>query len=159
MTTKNNFKYIIYTFWIVVLVAGCAKEYAPNGYTPDKTSGVEDFFADTISQMPANVKLEFVTNSAKSISASYGDTDIIFYQIILVSDKKYSSQQAIDEYFMPFFEDAEDAKSCNENFYAYAKNDSVEMAVWAVDNFAFFMKVNPKYIELAVDSCKFLEFL
>lgn len=140
------------------LLLGCAEEYKPNGHTPENDASIEMFFADTVSGMPANVKLEFINDDAKSISATYGDNNEIFYQVILVEGGNLTAKEALEEYFSPIFNNYEKVKYNKEGFSSFVRNDTIEMATWFVGDYAFLMKCKIDYLDAAIIGSYFLEY-
>ena len=78
-------KFYVYLI-VIIFFVGCSPEFKPSGDIPDLESTIDEIFVDTIDNMVANIKLDFVNDSCRSISALYGDEDNIYYQIIWVDE-------------------------------------------------------------------------
>jgi hypothetical protein len=151
---KKIFYILIFPFFLV----GCAEEYKPNGIIPYEDDPVEMIFIDTIAGMAGDIKLEFVNDSSRSISASYGDNNEIFYQIILVNEDMVQTKDCLEEKIMPLFDEFSKIKNNKEGFYAFASDDSLEMVTWYDENYIFLMKAQKEYLELAVLNSFFLKY-
>ncbi|MBN2890995.1 MAG: hypothetical protein JXL97_03935 [Bacteroidales bacterium] len=149
----RKFLYLLLTSFVFF---GCAEEYKPNGVVPGEDDPIELIFADSIAGMGASVKLEFNEDDCRSISASYGDNNEIYYQIIIVDQG--SSKNCLEEKIIPKF-DGFKIKKNKEGFDAFATTDTIEMAAWHEDEYVFFMKVHKEYVSDAVLNCYFLKFM
>ena len=151
-------KKIFYVFLFPFFLVGCAEEYKPNGVIPFEDDPVEMIFVDTIAGMAGDIKLEFLNDSCRSISASYGDDDEIFYQLILVNEDEIHTKDCLEEKIMPLFDEFSKINSNKEGFYAFASDDIYEMVTWYDDEYVFLMKSKIEYLELAVLNSFFLKY-
>lgn len=142
----------------MVFLFGCAVEYKPNGEIPNEDDPVEMIFSDSIGNMGSNIKLEFMNDSCRSISATYGDNNEIYYQIILVENDVVATKECIEKEFMPLFEDYRNVKKNKDGFYAFASDDFYDIATWYKKNYVFLLKVKKEYVEKAVSGSYFLKF-
>ena len=148
----------IFLFLFTILIIGCSIEYKPNGKIPNEDDSVDAIFSDSIGDLKANVKLEFLNDSCRSISASYGENNEIFLQIILVENDYISSKNCLEKKIMPLFENYKGVKKNKNEFYATASDENYEIATWFVDNYVFYMKIKKEYVEKVVANSYFLEF-
>ena len=147
-----------YVFVFALIMIGCSQEYKPNGNYPEEDDPIDYIFYDTISGMQANVKLEFMTDSCRSISATYGENQEIFYQIIMVNEDIYDIKQCMKETLLPLFEKYKRVKKNKNSFDFFVSNDTIDMAIWHEKNYIFFMIARSDYVEDAVYNSYFLEF-
>lgn len=151
-------KKIVYLLIFSFLIVGCSEEYKPNGIIPSEDDPVEMIFIDTVAGMAGDIKLEFVNDSCRSISASYGEDNQIFYQIILVNEDMIDTKECLEEKIMPLFNDFSKVNSNKDGFYAFASDDNYEMVTWYDENYIFLMKAQKNYLEMAVLNSFFLQY-
>lgn len=148
---------VLFLFSIFILVS-CSTEFRPSGEIPDLESSIDEIFMDSINGMAANIKLEFASDSCRSISALYGDNKNIFYQLIWVNKEKFSPNKCLNEYILPKYKSFKRVAKNKNNFNLFAQNDSIISVAWIEHEYVFFMTCKKDFIDIAVENSKFLKF-
>lgn len=148
---------VLFLFSIFILVS-CSAEFRPSGRTPDLESSINEIFLDSLKGMAANIKLEFSSDSCKSISASYGDKVNIFYQLIWVNKEITSPNKCLNEYILPKYKLFKRIRKNKDNFALFAQNDSIISVAWIEHEYVFFMSCKKDWIDIAVGKSNYLEF-
>jgi len=144
---------------MAVLFSACSVDYKPNGVIPNEDDPIENIFPESINEMQSKVQLEFMNDSCRSISASYGDNDIIYYQIILVNEDFYDAKKCAEDYILPKFEKSGNFKTNYKGFLYYSSDETIEMSAWYIENYVFLMKTHIDYLELAIENNYYLTLL
>lgn len=145
-------KYIL--FLIFPLFISCGKDYQPNDYFPDADDGVGAFFPDSIGKWEADINLDWINDSSKSITAIYGDSDIL-YNVILLENA--SSKKIIKDKILPNFKGFR-LKRNKSGFKYIGKNKNETILIWQNAVYLYKVRFKNQYETMAVDSCYFLEY-
>lgn len=151
---KIQLLFVLFTF----ILFGCSTEFKPSGEIPDLESSIDDIFMDSINGMAANIKLEFASDSCKSISALYGDNKDIFYQLIWVNKEITTPNKCLNQYIFPKFKSFNRISKNKNNFNFFAQNDSLISVSWIEHEYVFFMTCKKDLIDIAVSNSKYLKF-
>jgi hypothetical protein len=151
-------KKIFFIGAIVIFVSSCSTEFKPSGKIPNPNGSINELFADSIAGMQANIKLDFVNKNCKSVSATYGENKNIFFQVIWLTNKKFSSKDCIEKYVLKEFKPFKKIKKNKNNFDYYAQNDSLIAASWHKKDFVFFTIFYKRYLDEFVMNNKYLKF-
>jgi len=151
-------KKIAYIIVILLLAVSCSDEFQPSSFVPDIDGGIEEVFPDSISGFKSNTRFDFMNDSCKAISATYGDNDDIYIQILLV-DKYYASiQECISDYIMPYFGDFDKIKKDYNNFSVTASDDIFSAFTWSNDEFIFFLRCKEQYLDAIVNETSYIKY-
>ncbi len=150
-------KYYLSLF-ILFLLAGCSTEFKPSKNLPSLDSPINEIFADSINNMNANIKFEFENDSCKSISATYGDDNDIYYQIIWIDKDLTNAKKCMKLYIYPKFKKYRRVLKKRKNFDLYAENDSDIAVSWINKQYIFFMSCKKRDLNDAVSYSNFLYF-
>jgi len=149
-------KKIIYILLPILLIFNsCSKDYTPSNYYPDEEDGIEAFFPDSIGIWGADINLDWINDSSKSITAIYGDTNIS-YQIVLLSNSTYG-KKIIKKKFLPNFRGYR-LKKKKSGFDYIAENKKDIILVWQNIDYVFRIQFNKEIEQMAIDSCYFVEY-
>ncbi len=141
--TKRLYLLIILFFFLY----GCKIEYKPTSYIPKNEAGIEEVFPDSISNLKGNIKFEFMNDSCKSISATYGENKDIYVQIFLVNYEVCSNEDCIEDYVMPYFDDFKKVRNYVNGFYATTSDDNYSLFTWDNADFVFFISCKNELLE------------
>ncbi len=155
MNKKIN-KYLFILIFLSIFLHSCSIDYSPNGNFPDENAGIEEIFPDTILDMAATIKLEFYNDTCRSISATYGDSSEIYYQLVLVNETMSSTENCLNKYILPKFKEYRRVKKNHNNFYAFGSNDVSESCAWIQYQYVFYMRCKNDYIKPAVNNSNYL---
>ncbi|MBN2662260.1 MAG: hypothetical protein JXR68_01310 [Bacteroidales bacterium] len=151
-------KRVIYFIVVLVFIVSCSDEYQPGNYYPDVDGGIEEVFPDSIAGLKSNTKFDFMNDSCKSISATYGDKSDIYIQILLVDFDYSSPKECISNYIMPQFKEFAKIKKNYNEFQVTASNDDFNAFTWYEDEFVFFLKCHNKYLDAIVRETSYLKY-
>jgi hypothetical protein len=140
---------------ISTLFIACSPDFEPNNSYPDLEDDISYIFYDTIAQMPANIKLEFVNDECRSISATYGEDNEIYFQIIYA--ESISTKKCLKDSILPKFKEFEKIKKHKYGFDIYAENDNITAFAWRKKDFVFYLRSTNEYLEQACDYNYFLK--
>ena len=152
-------KYILFISLALFFIVGCSEqEYQPTDFEPDIDDGVEAVFPDSIAGLKANVKFEFMNDSCKSISATYGDHNDIYIQILLVDRDYASPKECLADYILPKFDAFKKVKKNYNNFYATVSTDVFHLFSWNEHKFCYFLKCKNQYLDAVVGETDYIEY-
>lgn len=154
----KQMKKIFYFLLVIFILSSCSDEFEPGYFYPDIDGGIEDVFPDSIAGLKSNTKFDFMNDSCKSISSSYGDENGIYIQILLVDYDFSTPKECIDNYVMPQFREFPKIKKNYNNFNVAADNDDLTAFTWVNDEFIFFLKTETKYLDAIVHETSYLNY-
>ncbi len=148
-------KQIHILFVLIIFLASCQPDYEPSGDYPDIDDDISYIFWDTIAEMPAEIRLEYITDDCRSISASYGQNNEIYFQIIYAEN--ISTKKCLKDSIARKFNEFDKIKKHKYNFDFYAENDTITAFAWRKNDFVFFLRCRNEYLDDACQSNYFLE--
>lgn len=149
-------KQIIYILLPTLFIfTSCGKNYEPNSYYPNSEDGIEAFFPDSIGIWDADINLDWINDTSKSITAIYGDTDIM-YQVILL-DYNNAGKKITKHKILPKLRGFR-LKKNKYGFKYIAENKKETILIWQDSDYLYQVRFKKKNKQIAVDSCYFLDF-
>ena len=151
-------KKIIFFLILSIIFISCKQEFEPSTVSPSLDSKIEDIFDDSIAGMPAQIKLEYLSDNYKSISATYGDNSEIFLQITWFNTDYTTRKTCFNKFIKSKFQSFKTVKKNKNNFDYFAENDSLYAVSWHINDFIIFSKFQKKYLDNFVINCKYLNY-